>query len=160
MLFLSYNILSNSLKIDNLYMWQIVNIKLENAMNQNIPFSVKHMIDSIIIVTLAESSPFLSVTILILRAHILPADVCFCFTHGLFMALGHFNLVKLSLSSQVCNCLCLNSKRGWQQEWIQNSIHFIFTTSGFLLASFFLLRTFSRFSQFSSFFWAEEGCLL
>ena len=115
------------------------------------------MIDSIIIVTLAESSPFLSVTVLILRAHILPTDVCFCFTHGLFMALGHFNLVKLSLSSQVCNCLCLNSKRGWQQEWIQNSIHFTFTTSGFLLASFFLLRTFSSFSQFSSFFLGGGG---
>lgn len=73
LLFLLYSILLNSLKIDNLYMLQMVNIKPENMINQNIRFSIKHVIDTIIIFTLAESAPFLSVTVLILKAHLLPS---------------------------------------------------------------------------------------
>ena len=51
----------------------MVNIKPENMINQNIRFSIKHVIDTIIIFTLAESAPFLSVTVLILKAHLLPS---------------------------------------------------------------------------------------
>lgn len=40
-LFLFYNILSNSLKIGHLYKQQMVNIKAENMISQNIPFSIK-----------------------------------------------------------------------------------------------------------------------